>query len=305
MIKTIAIISNLRMLFIFLLINKENIDNVLFIFDNSYKINHNINKFIQLNKAKGIFDLIWKTFLYSIKFKLTSKKFNLDKNISVYGADHIIGSKYFLKRYNFILLEDGTINYSPKAYIRSIKNKLFSIPSYGVYKNVKKIILTKNHNIPKLIEHKTEFINLNKVWNSKNKSEQKKILSILNINLENIYKLKSRSYILYTQPLSEDGIISEKEKIELYNKILDSYDISKLVIKPHPREITDYSLYFKKAYIFCDNIPSELLPILGIEFDKAITLFSTAVLQHKKENIISFGTTIHPKIYEHFGDIEL
>lgn len=29
--------------------------------------------------------------------------------------------------------------------------------------------------------------------------------------------------ILYTQPLSEDGVITEKEKIELYSKIVLKY----------------------------------------------------------------------------------
>lgn len=144
------------------------------------------------------------------------QKLNIHNTTYVYGADHITGSKFFLKRYNFLLIEDGTTNYNTKSYVRSLKNKLFSIPAYGMYKNVSKIYLTKNENIPECIKHKVEIIDIQREWNKKTDHEKREILELLNVNNDNIEKLNDKPYILYTQPLSEDNILSENEKIELY-----------------------------------------------------------------------------------------
>lgn len=304
-INSIAIISNVRMLLIFLLINKINIDNVLFLVDESCSRYIRTKRSIVLKKTNGRLSLLVNSIIYNITFRYLSYKLNINNNIIVYGADHITGAKFFLRKYNFILIEDGTLNYLPSSYIRSFKNKILSIPAYGMYKNVSKIYLTKNENIPECIKHKVEIIDIQREWNKKTDDEKREILELLNVNNNNIEKLNDKPYILYTQPLSEDNILSENEKIELYRTILDNYDISKLVIKPHPREKTDYSQIFKDAYIFKDNIPSEILPLLNIEFEKAITLFSTAVLQHKRESVVCYGTRIHPKLYQHFGDIQL
>ncbi|WP_241762010.1 glycosyltransferase family 52 [Mannheimia granulomatis] len=294
------------MLMLFFLINDTSLDKVFFIFDNNIKIPINIVNYIRVRKSRNKLELIWNAFYYLIRFHFLCFKLGINgKKLEVYGADHITGAKFFLKRYNFILIEDGTINYSLNAYVRSIKNRLFSIPSYGVHKNVSKIYLTKSDNIPSCIKDKVEVIDIKELWNKKHDNEKVDILRMLNVNIDSILKLKGKSYILYTQPLSEDGVISEEEKIKLYENILQSYDLSRLVIKPHPREKTSYEDIFKGAYTFRDNIPAEILSLLDIEFEKAITVFSTAVLQHSKENIVFYGTKIHPKIYHHFGDVKL
>lgn len=305
-IKLISVISNARMLLLFLLLNKVPLENVFFILEENTYIPKAIKNFLTVKKSKNKYKLVFNSLYYFFRFKLLCYKLNIDKrNTEVWGADHITGAKFFLKRFNFTLLEDGTLNYSPIAYIRSWKNKLFSVPAYGVHTNVRKIYLTQSENIPDCIKDKVEVINLDELWNKKNHKEKMEIIDILGVDIDRISILKDKSYILYTQPLSEDGIISEREKIQLYEEILKKYDINKVVIKPHPRENTDYQFFFKDVYVFCDNIPSELLPLLGVRFEKSITLFSTAVLQHNRNSIVFYGTNVHPKIYQHFGNIEL
>jgi len=56
--------------------------------------------------------------------------------------------------------------------------------------------------------------------------------------------------------------------------------------------------------VFNENYPSEILDVLGIRFEKAVTIFSTAVYVYSKENIIFYGTKIHPKLLSRFGRIE-
>jgi len=116
--------------------------------------------------------------------------------------------------------------------------------------------------------------------------------------------LKYKSIVLFTQPLSEDNVLTEEEKISLYKTIIGNYDQEKLVIKTHPRETTNYRDYFPNIEVFNENYPSEILDVLGIRFEKAVTIFSTAVYVYSKENIIFYGTKIHPKLLSRFGRIE-
>lgn len=301
--KKIAIISNLKILLIFLLLNSEKPEEIFWIFDDKIEIRNKTIKSFKVERNKGLFDLVKKSIKYYFYFKILSIKYNL-KNLIVYGCDHIIGAKFFLKRNKFILLEDGTQNYEKNTYKRSLKNRLFSIPVFGVYKNVEKIYLTGLAPIPEEIKDKVEIINLKELWNKKSKVEKEEILSIFGFNNEIINNLKGKNKILYTQPLSEDGVISEEEKIELYRQIIKNYDEKELIIKKHPREKTDYKTIFDKVEVLNQSFPAELFDLLDIKFKKAITIFSTAALLDKEIEIDFYGTEIHPKLVKKFGRID-
>lgn len=301
--RKIAIISNLKVLLIFLLINEEDVKKIFWIFDDKIEIRNKTIKSFKVERNKGLFDLVKKSIKYYFCFKILSIKHNL-KNLTVYGCDHIIGAKFFLKRHEFILLEDGTQNYDKNTYKRSLKNRLFSVPVFGVYKNVNKIYLTGLAPIPSEIKDKVEIINLKELWNKKSDTEKEEILNIFGFNNEIINNLKGKNKILYTQPLSEDGVISEEEKIELYRQIIKNYDEKELIIKKHPREKTDYRVIFPKVEVLDQSFPAELFKLLDIKLKKAITIFSTAVLSDKEIEIDFYGTEIHPKLVERFGSME-
>lgn len=301
--KKIAIISNLKVLLIFLLLNSEKLEEIFWIFDDKIEIKNKTIKSFKVKRNKGMFDLIKKSIRYYFYFHILSIKYNL-KNLTIYGCDHIIGVKFFLKRNKFILLEDGTQNYDKNTYKRSLKNKLFSIPVFGIYKNVKKIYLTGLAPIPKEIKDKVEIINLKELWNKKSKVEKEEILKIFGFNNKIINNLKGKNKILYTQPLSEDGVISEEEKIELYRQIIKNYDKEELIIKKHPREKTDYKAIFAEIEVLDQSFPAELFDLLDIKFKKAITIFSTAALSNKEIEVDFYGTEIHPKLMERFGSME-
>ena len=301
--KSVVIISSLRMLFIYLLLNRYYKDNY-FIFDSDI-IDLNIKVIKKLKKGKGNVDL----FINSLKNYFFFKRFLWKNKLNIYefnafGADHISGSSFFLKRCSFYLIEDGTENYQLKNYKRSLKNRLFSVPKFGMHKNVKRIYLTRNDNIPDCIKEKVELINIHQLWQNKTKEEQDEILFLLGIDKNKLENLKHKSIVLFTQPLSEDNVLTEEEKIALYKTIIGNYDQEKLVIKTHPRETTNYRDYFPNIEVFSEHYPSEILDVLGIRFEKVVTIFSTAVYVYSKENIIFYGTKIHPKLLSRFGRIE-
>ncbi len=104
----------------------------------------------------------------------------------MYGADHITGIGIILRKHEFNLIEDGTINYDYKSYKRSLKNRIFSIPKFGMYRNVKKIYLTKNisasNDIPSIIKAKVSIIDIKRIWNSLSNIQKSDILSLFGID---------------------------------------------------------------------------------------------------------------------------
>lgn len=105
--------------------------------------------------------------------------------------------------------------------------------------------------------------------------------------------------ILLTQPFSEysEGNFAESDKIDVYHQLLAGYDESKVLIKVHPAESTDYSVYFPSAKIIAIPCPMELLALLGIPLCRAITVNSTAIysLGDSVEKIIT-GYDVTPTL---------
>ena len=123
--------------------------------------------------------------------------------------------------------------------------------------------------------------------------------------MEKLKRIKSKKYLLLTQPLSEDGTLSEKEKIEIYSEILSNYDLKDIVIKVHPREKLNYRNIFPEVEILDEYFPVELFKIFNIEPEKVITIFSSAVFGiAKRENIDFYGTEINEKILKKFGSMD-
>ncbi len=220
----------------------------------------------------------------------------------------------FRDRFRY-LIEDGTINYidyqAPQRTLKE-KLKLFFRGMYSTYipfgksKNIEKIYLTGIAEIPKSIEEKVEIIDLQKLWDSKREDEKLEILEIFGFEKDILNQIKGRDEILLTQPLSEDEIMSEDEKLEIYKEIMKNYNSENMIIKTHPREKTDYRKHFPKALILDNVFPFEILLLMGIEFKRAVTIFSTAALGIGKDCKVDFyGTKINRKLLDKFGDISL
>lgn len=251
------------------------------------------------------------------KLRNEFKKVSFIKNTDIYGFSLI--SPYFYKNSNRIMgLEDGAGNYVDKSYKNlNFKQKILDILNYLFFGYsglhfiestpiVESIFLSNPNNIPNSLKHKSEILNIKKLWMQKNNDEKKWILEIFNFEENFLTSLKKRNYILYTQPLSEDKFLeTEQEKIEVYEKIINKYDPYKIVIKPHPRETTDYKKYFKDVEVLNNEYPSQLLEFLDINFEKSITLFSTSVLNIRNTEIIWFGTKINENLLKKLGDLPI
>lgn len=309
----ICYVGTFYSLLIYLLLPGKNIKNTFFFFGDLMKIKNLPENYYIIKRKNLKFPLsfIYHDFILRFILNRVVKKNKLNTDI-VYGQDHLLGSSYFLK-YNFYLIEDGLGLYTTfeidkkRYYDRYWINKVLGRKMVqGLEKNVKKIYVTRTSGIPNEIKEKTELINLKKLWNLKTEQEKKDILNIIGINLDYIEKIKKAKNILLTQPLSEDLVITEKEKIEIYKKIINNYGEKGLLIKPHPRETTDYKSFFSKAIVIGKNFPFEIISLLDINVENLITLFSTSVFSMANEgtNIVFYGTKVSQKLVDRFGDIK-
>lgn len=250
-----------------------------------------------------------KYYIQIFKVYMYIKKISKKSNIQIYGNDNLGFSRF--RKSGYIIIEDGLINYQKKGsvlgveFIKAILR--FQNPFYkgcGYSKYVKKIYLTGLAEIPNEIKNKVEIVEIKKLWNLKKQEEKYRILKLFNCSIDLLEKLSDRKIILYTQPLSEDSILSEDEKVELYSRIIRNYQEENIVIKKHPREKTDYKKYFKKVKVFEEIFPAEFLELYEIRFDKSVTIFSSAVLSCKSKKIDFYGTEVHPKLLERFGSMD-
>lgn len=113
------------------------------------------------------------------------------------------------------------------------------------------------------IQHpKLHVFDLNKTLDEKTPQQLAYLAQVFNMPQEDLDLLKTRRVVLMTQPMSEDGIMSEEEKLYIYQNILTLYKPDEVVIKGHPREKTCYTDHFKNVPQIKNGIPMELLTAL-------------------------------------------
>lgn len=237
----------------------------------------------------------------------------------LYGMDNLELGRRVFYRERINVIEEGTLNYMPyKAAPSGFKEKVQKLISsiYGLSERkvvmgygdkVEKVYLTSSlcEEIPQGLKDRAEVIDIQELWDKKSEREKCLIKRAFNFNDEIFEKISGESIMLFTQPMSEDGILSEDRKMELYSKVLEKYPNKSIIIKPHPREKTDYSKYFPECYVMKEKYPVELLAVMGIKLERVVTLFSTAVFGFEKGVAIDFyGTEVDEKLFERFGSCD-
>lgn len=248
-----------------------------------------------------------------LQFQKIKKEYFTKETFEIYAQDHVLKSYSFIKG-KFSVIEDGTMTYlEAKNEYEKEKNRSFfakwqrkrkgKIATCGVSSKVEKLYLRGILPTPSCIQHKVEYIDIYTLWKQKSIEEKKWILHFFDFQQKHLELLRTKKVILFTQPLSEDGIMSEEEKIEIYRKILEKEEIKELVIKTHPRERTEYRKYFVDVSVLQEKTPFELYLLHGLRGKKVITLFSTAVYGLEDFEVIFYGTKGNKSLMDRFGEI--
>ena len=262
------------------------------------QFNFSTNKFLR-------FILFYYKIYYLLPKRLGKFLKDIEKINSFSDQDAI--TRYFIMNKKYInLYEHGAINYMEEfnSINQKVKEIFFKMEKpYGRNEFVKNVYLRGSAPIPKDIRRKVKIINLEKLWSNVKSKNKESIVSIFGLSIESQKNLKEKEIILFTQPFSEIGVLTEREKIELYKKIIKKYSKEKLVIKNHPQEKTNYKKEFSDIMVLEKKFPSELLSLLGLNLKRVVTINSTAIsIFLKKAKIDFYGSKVHPKIFSSLGD---
>ncbi|GHB22051.1 glycosyltransferase family 52 [Shewanella indica] len=209
-----------------------------------------------------------------------------------------------------IIIEDGDRTYIGELFPRSkLKNIIFPFTRFkkmhGLDKHVKHIVLSKNVNLNSPLYDKRIHFSFENEWNKLDDDEKKSITSVFGLDtiyMKNLADQVSGRNVVLTQPISEDGFVTEDEKVDLYKKLVEHYGIENPIIKPHPREKTDYASF---GFDVITNVfPSQFFLFYSIKFKSALTLFSSSIHEIPSEKVILAGTSFHHALTESFGIID-
>lgn len=153
---------------------------------------------------------------------------------------------------------------------------------YGFWKDsrVKAIYVQKQHCFPEYMRNKIRGFSWENIVQMLDQSQKVEIAKTL-ADEKDIDQLlttqeKGCRIIVFTQPLSEDGFISESKKKSIYNEIVDHYSKNgRVAVKIHPRDTTVYG--FKDVEIISGKFPSEVFGLLNISFDLAVGICTSAI----------------------------
>lgn len=277
----------------------EAIRETFFIF-NPYGINESIIKrfhesYTMPNYNKwNIFKKIYITIFGWLHFRLIKLISipNLD-GVSLYGNDISRYDAVIIGKHPYSLIEDGagSIEQSYRGFFQKFDMKkqasrLYPLlrtlngPTYFMRFGTNSLctdIYSTSSVSSSLIENKRfHLINIKDLWKQCSIEKINYIFKIFDVEDKDIKELTSRKNIIFTQPLFPD-FVSLSEHEQLYSTLLMNYDCSNVVIKTHPRDNYPYELIHPGIYVFRKNIPSQLLELIGVRFDRAVTFFSSAV----------------------------
>lgn len=262
------------------------------IFDKTYYIGK-INEYVPLNMLDYIF------FYHRKNSEFIKKQFTID--LSIYDEINIFHDNTWFAHYlkdnkiNYRLIEDAldSFKYISKSNFSFMLNngcvktaikKFFGIGyvycGYDKCTSEVEVNDKRNIEIARFAGDKLTEVPREAMFNALTLKDRDILKSVFLKDMPEI--IPEKTVLLLTQPFYTDKIVnSEKEQIKLYKQLVseNASDImnEQLVIKPHPRDNTDYTPFFSDAVILDKNMPVEILGLTkNVEFSKILSIGSTA-----------------------------
>lgn len=264
---------------------------------------------------------------YLLQYRLFAFVFCPDLIISrIYAQDHLPYMPIIVGNRHYAFTEDGpnvfkvnekfsyVINawrhYESSGHNKSLKARILDPIQGGLFARnplCDEIVISEATigYLPDYVKgKKVTVVNMAEEWGRSSLEKRNYILNIFSITSEDIKMMASRHVVVFTQPFYEDGDVPTLEDhIEVYRKLMADYDLNDVIIKTHPRETTNYQRFFPEVCVFNKPVPFQLLDLLGLKFQEAATVCSTAVLSIPYSIKINWaGARIHPGILKEYGD---
>ena len=236
----------------------------------------------------------------------------------IFCQDHLPFSSIVIKNKIYTLIEDSPdffTNYyqsqrkiNDDIFSKSVKGKIFAllfgdviINPCGKSNRCVQFLLSQDNTS---ISRNKNIVNISQVWSDSSTEKRDYILSLFGLTINDVSNLQKRKIILFTQPLFEFKGISKEHQISIYRKIISNYHENDMIIKTHPRDDITYEDYFPQCSVFRKSVPSQLLDAIGVRYEKAVTIFSSAAaISSYKIEVDWYGTEVDPLLYAIRGHI--
>ena len=243
------------------------------------------------------------------------------KKASIYAQDGTYPS-ILIGNNNYALLTDGPNFFTmhanngsvylensikkSKSIVGRMEKIIYGAPfisNLGNNSQCTQIYLTEPNASPLLKDKELIIHSLKELWGKAEDEKKEFILYLFDITPDDISLLKTTPIFFFSQPCVVDGILTNTEYVGLLSKIFSKYDLTKLLVKTHPRDTFDYKKYFPEVKVFAKPVNMQLLSLLNLSFEKAVTIFSSAVFDLPENIEVDwFGVDIHPKIKQYMGN---
>jgi hypothetical protein len=194
-----------------------------------------------------------------------------------------ISNYLYQKASKVTLIEDGASLYiypKPSRLKIIIKKYFYNVETDFVKDNkLDNIFVSYPEKYPSHLKRKLKKLEILSMFKALKQKDKNSIIELfLSQDKNSSMKINGseKMILILTQPLSEDGYISEDLKKKLYEDIVKTYskDYS-IILKKHPRESTVYK--FKDVIELEGYLPSEIFTLLGIKFKKAVGICTSAI----------------------------
>ena len=314
--KDLFIAPSIYTLFLYLLINKDWKEGDFVLSDRIPLVIHD-----SLRKNAGCFVYSYMGFKrvnYLKRLWVSNKEYFRYKKVfhkreyeRVWGNDDFTPS-YLYRNQGMILVEDGNFNAETRGFIkkRQRQHDVFLLPywfhwvfkrytTYGWSDQVEAIWHTPSVELPGEIRHKGRLFEMEDLWRNLSAEKRAAILKVFGISQEFIDHVNDYNTVLLTQDLP----IPDEDKICIYKRMTEGMDMSKVLIKTHYAETTDYASVFPEATVIKMPVPMQLFSLIGYSPKKVMTISSSAVAPFIKDDVelVFLGTEVDPRIAAKYG----
>lgn len=160
---------------------------------------------------------------------------------------------------------------------------------------LKTILVQKPETFPQTWQSKLKVLDIGEYVRRLSEHDIQEILNIMSQEGTKLLKLMQKPGlgIVYSCPFSEQGVISEEEKISQIVRICEFYQqYGDVVVKLHPRDTAVYPVG-EKVTILPGSFPSELLSLTGYRFKFAVSVCSSAVNTTNAEYKINLNESFY------------
>ena len=257
---------------------KKNMENFSKMHTEKFPDVHFIMRYRSTQKERLGLEMIYdKWFLKKLQKEFRFKQFKLVNFAWSINSIDRSSTIYYKLSYEAVFFEEGAMGSIgiPQSRKKLALKKLLGIPVDYYDAEKLKAVYVQN---PDLYDNR--FGNKMRIFDLREmvyKSEVGTRVAELFVEDESVNTLKKANgkVIVFTQPLSEDGYITESQKIQMYKLICGCFPKSEVLLKTHPRDTTTYSGV--DAFVIYDSFPSEVFDVLGISFSTAIGICTSAV----------------------------